>query len=70
MEELQVDLDGWLKSYNETRPHSGKYCYGKTPMQTFLDSKDLAQSKNIGTVIREGQKDLSDSAPQTALAVR
>ena len=73
MEELQVDLDVWLKSYNETRPHSGKYCYGKTPMQTFLDSKELAQSKNIGTVrevTEDGPQVLSDSAPHTALAVR
>ena len=38
LEELQADLDQWLDEYNRTRPHSGKYCYGKTPMQTFLDS--------------------------------
>ena len=38
LEELQADLDLWLDEYNRTRPHSGKYCYGKTPMQTFLDS--------------------------------
>lgn len=25
----------------EQRPHSGKYCFGKTPMQTFLDSIQL-----------------------------
>lgn len=25
-----------------TRPHSGKYSYGKTPLQTFLDSVPLA----------------------------
>lgn len=26
-------------------PHSGRYCYGKTPMQTFLDSIELAKEK-------------------------
>jgi hypothetical protein len=26
-------------------PHSGKYCFGKTPMQTFLDSIPLAKDK-------------------------
>ncbi|GHM59001.1 MAG: hypothetical protein sGL2_11510 [Candidatus Mesenet longicola] len=36
--DLQIDIDHWLRSYNETRPHSGKHCYGKTPMQTFLDT--------------------------------
>ena len=39
IEELQKDADAWLKYYNENRPHSGRYCYGKTPMQTFLDGK-------------------------------
>ncbi|MDX1917040.1 MAG: IS481 family transposase, partial [Rickettsiaceae bacterium] len=28
------------------RSHSGKYCYGKTPMQTFLDSKHIAIEKS------------------------
>ncbi|MBN8781430.1 MAG: IS481 family transposase, partial [Terrimonas ferruginea] len=27
------------------RPHSGRYCYGKTPMQTFLESLNLAKQK-------------------------
>ena len=34
IEMLQNDLDEWLREYNESRPHRGKYCYGKTPMQT------------------------------------
>jgi transposase InsO family protein len=38
IEALQADVDEWLKNYNELWPHSGKYCYGKTPMQTFKDS--------------------------------
>jgi transposase InsO family protein len=47
LEELQTDLDAWLAEYNRTRPHSGKYCYGKTPMQTFLDSVSLAREKML-----------------------
>ena len=35
LEELQIDVDHWIAKYNNQRPHSGKYCYGKTPMQTF-----------------------------------
>ena len=31
-EELQQDLNGWLKEYNEQRPHQGRWCYGKTPL--------------------------------------
>jgi len=50
LEELQADLDNWLAGYNRTRPHSGKYCYGKTPMQTFLDSVSLAREKMLDFV--------------------
>jgi transposase InsO family protein len=45
--ELQADLDGWLLSYNEQRPHQGRWCFGKTPMQTFLDSVKIAQEKQL-----------------------
>lgn len=45
LEDLQIDLDNWLKYYNEDRPHSGRYCYGKTPMQTFIESLTLAKEK-------------------------
>ena len=42
---LQRDLDEWMWYYNSERPHSGKYCYGKTPLQTFMDSKEVAVEK-------------------------
>ena len=51
LEELQADLDQWLDEYNRTRPHSGKYCYGKTPMQTFLDSLPLAREKMLDSFV-------------------
>ena len=47
LDELQADLDTWLKQYNEQRVHSGKYCFGKTPMQTFLDSIPLVKEKML-----------------------
>lgn len=47
LEELQIDVDHWIMKYNETRPHSGKYCYGKTPLQTFREAKHLATVKTI-----------------------
>jgi transposase InsO family protein len=47
IEELQQDLDAWLVEYNERRPHQGRWCYGKTPMQTFLDSIPLAKEKTL-----------------------
>jgi transposase InsO family protein len=39
LDELQADVDDWLQEYNEVRPHSGKYCFGKTPLQTFPGCK-------------------------------
>lgn len=47
IEELQKDANAWLDEYNNARPHSGKHCYGKTPMQTFQEAKKLAQSKYL-----------------------
>jgi transposase InsO family protein len=43
LEELQRDLDAWLAEYNEQRTHQGRWCYGKTPRQTFLDSVPVAK---------------------------
>jgi transposase InsO family protein len=45
--ELQADLDAWVRSYNENRPHQGRWCFGKTPMQTFLDAVPIARDKLI-----------------------
>jgi transposase InsO family protein len=45
--ELQTDLDEWMGGYNEVRTHQGRWCYGKTPMQTFLDTLPLAREKMI-----------------------
>ena len=45
IEALQADLDIWIQQYNEGRSHQGRWCYGKTPMQTFLDSLPLVKEK-------------------------
>ena len=47
LDELQADLDVWVQEYNEHRSHQGRWCYGKTPMQTFLDSVPLAKEKML-----------------------
>lgn len=46
LEQLQTDLDAWLNDYNN-RTHTGKYCYGRTPMQTLLESLPLAKQKML-----------------------
>lgn len=53
IEELQADLDKWMDEYNNERTHSGKYCYGKTPMQTFRESLHLAKEKMLETLVEE-----------------
>ena len=55
LDEIQGDLDEWVKQYNHERTHSGKYCYGKTPMQTFTDSIPLAKEKLFGYDVSDGQ---------------
>ena len=45
IDELQADLDAWLVDYNKVRSHQGRWCFGKTPMQTFLDALPLAKEK-------------------------
>lgn len=50
LEALQVDADEWIGQYNRERTHSGKYCYGKTPMETFLSAKHLAEEKMIDSL--------------------
>jgi hypothetical protein len=49
---MQKDLDEWIMQYNNDRTHSGKYCFGRTPMQTFYDSKQLAKAKRIDELLQ------------------
>lgn len=66
LEELQTDLDMWLSEYNQERSHSGKYCYGKTPMQTFLDSRHLAQEKMLDrTHVASSDTEIQRAEPET-----
>ena len=45
MTDLQADLDAWMREYNTVRTHQGRWCYGKTPMQTFIDMLPVAREK-------------------------
>jgi hypothetical protein len=47
IDELQADLDAWINWYNTECIHFRRYCYGKAPMQTFTDSKQLAKDKEL-----------------------
>jgi transposase InsO family protein len=37
LDELQMDLDEWIKYYNNDRTHQGKICCCRTPLETLLD---------------------------------
>ena len=52
IDELQADLNQWLHHYNHERTHSGKYCFGKTPYQTFQETKHLAKEKILDTLFQ------------------
>ena len=60
--DLQVDLDRLGPKYNEERPHQGRWCFGKTPMQTFLDATPLAKENDRCLIIPDGGTDLSPDA--------
>jgi hypothetical protein len=46
IDELQADLDVWLVEYNELHPDQGRrWCFSKTPMQTFLDALPMAKEE-------------------------
>jgi hypothetical protein len=45
IEELQQDLDDWLRYYNNERTHQGKMCCGRTPLQTLIDGKEVWRNK-------------------------
>jgi hypothetical protein len=57
IDELQSDLDVWVTEYNGKRPHQGRQCYGKTPMQTFLDRTAHCE----GEIADAGYKSSSDT---------
>jgi hypothetical protein len=37
----------WFRDHNEARPHQGRWCFGKTPMQTLVDAMRIAKEKMI-----------------------
>jgi len=43
IEEIQTDLDIFMSWYNTERTNQGRYCQGRTPMQTFMDGLELYQ---------------------------
>lgn len=47
LEQIKTDLDEWIDHYNRNRTHTGKYCFGRTPLQTFEETVPLAKEKQL-----------------------
>lgn len=45
-----------MEYYNQQRTHTGKYCFGKTPMDTFLQSKYLVKEKLIELIDKDSNQ--------------
>jgi transposase InsO family protein len=65
LEHLQTDLDEWVEQYNRERTHTGKYCFGRTPLQTFRETKHLAQAKQLDTLF--GQSSVKSAISDDSL---
>ncbi|MES3017897.1 MAG: IS481 family transposase [Bacteroidota bacterium] len=54
IDDLQKDVDIWINHYNNERTHQGKMCCGRTPMQTFLDGKNIWNEKvvNLNLIVQ------------------
>ena len=50
LEELQKDLDDWIKYDNNERTHQDKMCLGRTPLETLLDGKTIWAEKNLAKI--------------------
>jgi transposase InsO family protein len=53
LEEIQADLDSFMAIYNAERTNQGRYCQGKTPLQTFLDGLELYRKRVIENMVEE-----------------
>lgn len=45
IDELQMDLDDFMRTYNYERTNQGKRCLGRTPYETFLEGIEIYKRK-------------------------
>jgi hypothetical protein len=69
IEQLQEDVDAWMEEYNTQRIHSGKYCYGKTPIDTDVNFYREHQARARSTT-GSGQADIRSSEGRKLVGVR
>lgn len=49
LDDLQKAADAWVADYNSARPNPLRFCYGKTPLQTFRDAKQTKHPEQPAT---------------------
>ena len=63
IEDLQADIHEWMRHHDAARTHHGRWCFGKTAMQAFLNSRLVAHEKqNIGKAAGDAAPDSFDAA--------
>lgn len=62
LEQLQTDLDAWMLDYNTSRTHTGKFCFSRTPMQTFIESTNIAKEHYIENRTESNNPDQADTS--------
>jgi len=58
VDDIQSDLDAFMEDYNHKRTNQGKYCKGRTPMETFADGLELCKKY----VQENGKEDIIEAA--------
>jgi transposase InsO family protein len=53
VEEIQADLDEFMNYYNEEQTNQGKYCLGRTPLQTFTEGLDVYRKSVFEEIVDE-----------------
>jgi hypothetical protein len=48
VDEMQNDVDRYLKSYNTERPHQGRAMNGRTPAAVFVDGLPKPEKRKGG----------------------
>lgn len=50
IDEMQKDLDDYLKQYNQERPHQGRNMKGRTPYQVFKETLSKNDKNNLNSM--------------------
>jgi hypothetical protein len=68
-DELQADLDAWIKEYNVARPYQGRWCFGKTSDADLLGCNADEQGENDrGLTATETKTKSLNQAPAVRLS--